>query len=433
MCQEREAQRQKREAERAAARAEKEAQRAALVAEREARRAAVRADKKAEAEDRLHPKQLCDDAFRLPARPDHSQLGPAVWDAMLPQLPKRTGASALPGPPAKAREVNPGVPSAAFGDLLFVCDFVRALGPALALPAECAAAGQLAPLLGGSSAVEGAEAATSPTALEILHRQLLHVLLADSTAGEWWAAGTEPLPVLVNSEALDAAALSLSMAPRRLPPDAVTERNWPLVCVVVALRLHEWLAADEEPLLEVPKGGTRSAHAVAPLQRAVWAIWAAPPTTYVAAHAALSMAEQLAMLAMLVDGASQTAAAARAAEARHAESTLLAAELHPKPGARSDHTTLVSTVRDELARLARLGASKKRKSDGLSAEGGLCDVPMGGKKRKSDGPSAVAEGSLCDASQLEMVRHVAERHGLQGRVELLTRAELEACELELLL
>ena len=415
VCQEREAQRQKREAERAAARAEKEAQRAALVAEREARRAAVRADKKAEAEDRLHPKQLCDDAFRLPARPDHSQLGQAVWDALLPQLPKRTGASALPGPPAKAREVNPGVPSAAFGDLLFVCDFVRALGPALALPAECAAAGQLAPLLGGSSAVEGAEAATSPTALEILHRQLLHVLLADSTAGEWWAAGTEPLPVLVNSEAIDAAALSLSMAPRRLPPDAVTERNWPLVCVAVALRLHEWLVADEkeEPLLEEPKGGTRSAHAATPLQRAVWAIWAARPTTYVAAHAALSTAEQLALLAMLVDGASQTAAAARAAEARHAEGTLLAAELQPKPGARSDHTTLhttlVSTVRAELA---RLGAGKKRKSDGLSA---------------------AAEGSLCDASQLETVRHVAERHGLQGRVELLTRAELEACELELLL
>ena len=253
------------------------------------------------------------------------------------------------------------------------------------------------------------------------------------------------------------------MAPRRPPPDAVTEHNWPLICAAVALRLHEWLVADEdeEPLLEEPKGvtrsaaircnqrsseaidetqigsstkgGTRSAHAATPLQRAVWAIWAAPPTTYVAAHAALSMAEQLALLAMLVDGASQTAAAARAAEARHAESTLLAAELHPKPGARSDHTTLVSTVRDELARLARLGAGKKRKSDGPSAEGGLCDVPTGGKKRKSDGPSAVAEGSLCDASQLEMVRHVAERHGLQGRVELLTRAELEACELELLL
>ena len=406
MRQEREAQRLKREAERVAARAEKEAQ-----------RAVVRADKKAEAEDRLHPKQLCDDAFRLPARPDHSQLGSAVWDAQLPQLPKRTGASALPGPPAKAREAMAGVPSAAFGDLLYVCDFVRALGPALALPAECAAAGQLAPLVSGLSAVKdadvGAEAATSPSGLEVLHRQLLHVLLADSTAGEWWAAGTEPLPVLVNSEVLDAAALSLSMAPRRLPPDAVTERNWPLVCVAVALRLHEWLAADEDPLLEAPKGGTRSAHAVTPLQRAVWAIWAARPTTYVEVHAALPAAEQLALLAMLVDGASQTAAAARAAEARHAEGTLLAAELQPKPGARSDHTTLhttlVSTVRAELA---RLGAGKKRKSDGLSA---------------------AAEGSLCDASQLETVRHVAERHGLQGRVELLTRAELEACELELLL
>ena len=200
-------------------------------------------------------------------------------------------------------------------------------------------------------------------------------------------------------------------------------------------------AIDETHLGSSTKRGTRSAHAATPLQRAVWAIWAAPPTTYVAAHAALSMAEQLALLAMLVDGASQTAAAARAAEARHAESTLLAAELHPKPGARSDHTTLhttlhatlVSTVRAELARLARLGAGKKRKSDGPSAEGGLCDVPTGGKKRKSDGLSAVAEGSLCDASQLEMVWHVAERHGLQGRVELLTRAELEACELELLL
>ncbi|KOO23750.1 hypothetical protein Ctob_002151 [Chrysochromulina tobinii] len=411
VCQEREAQRQKREAERAAARAEKEAQRAALVAEREARRAAVRADKKAEAEDRLHPKQLCDDAFRLPARPDHSQLGPAVWDAMLPQLPKRTGASALPGPPAKAREVNPGVPSAAFGDLLFVCDFVRALGPALALPAECAAAGQLAPLLGGSSAVEGAEAATSPKALEILHRQLLHVLLADSTAGEWWAAGTEPLPVLVNSEALDAAALSLSMAPRRLPPDAVNERNWPLVCVVVALRLHEWLAADEEPLLEVPKGGTRSAHAVTPLQRAVWAIWAARPTTYVEVHAALPAAEQLALLAMLVDGASQTAAAARAAEARHAESALVAAELQPKP--KPDQAILVSSIRAELARQA---------------------APAG-KKRKSDGQPAASEGNawLCEIGRLETVRRAAERHRLQGRVELLTRAELEACELELLL
>ena len=405
VCQEREAQRQKREAERAAARAEKEAQRAALVAEREARRAAVRA------EDRLHPKELCDDAFRLPARPDHSQLGQAVWDALLPQLPKRTGASALPGPPAKAREVNPGVPSAAFGDLLFVCDFVRALGPALALPAECAAAGQLALLVGGSLAVEGAEAATSPTALERLHRQLLHVLLADSTAGEWWAAGTEPLPVLVNSEALDAAALSLSMAPRRLPTDAVTERNWPLVCVVVALRLHEWLAADEEPLLEVPKGGTRSAHAVTPLQRAVWAIWAARPTTYVEVHAALPAAEQLALLAMLVDGASQTAAAARAAEARHAESALVAAELQPKP--KPDQAILVSSIRAELARQA---------------------APAG-KKRKSDGQPAATEGNawLCEIGRLETVRRAAERHRLQGRVELLTRAELEACELELLL
>ena len=403
--QEREAQRLKRETERAAARAEKEAQRAALVAEREARRAAVRA------EDRLHPKELCDDAFRLPARPDHSQLGQAVWDAMLPQLPKRTGASALPGPPAKAREVNPGVPCAAFGDLLFVCDFVRALGPALALPAECAAAGQLALLVGGSLAVEGAEAAMSPTALERLHRQLLHVLLADSTAGEWWAAGTEPLPVLVNSEALDAAALSLSMAPRRLPPDAVTERNWPLVCVVVALRLHEWLAADEEPLLEVPKGGTRSAHAVTPLQRAVWAIWAARPTTYVEVHAALPAAEQLALLAMLVDGASQTAAAARAAEARHAESALVAAELQPKP--KPDQAILVSSIRAELARQA---------------------APAG-KKRKSDGQPAASEGNawLCEIGRLETVRRAAERHRLQGRVELLTRAELEACELELLL
>ena len=407
MPQEREAQRLKREAERAAARAEKEAQRAALVAEREARRAAVRA------EDRLHPKELCDDAFRLPARPDHSQLGQAVWDALLPQLPKRTGASALPGPPAKAREVNPGVPSAAFGELLFVCDFVRALGPALDLPAECAAAGQLALLVGGSLAVEGAEAATSPTALERLHRQLLHVLLADSTAGEWWAAGTEPLPVLVNSEALDAAALSLSMAPRRLPTDAVTERNWPLICAAVALRLHEWLVADEdeEPLLEEPKGGTRSAHAATPLQRAVWTIWAARPTTYVEVHAALPAAEQLALLAMLVDGASQTAAAARAAEARHAESALVAAELQPKP--KPDQAILVSSIRAELARQA---------------------APAG-KKRKSDGQPAATEGNawLCEIGRLETVRRAAERHRLQGRVELPTRAELEACELELLL
>ena len=404
MRQEREAQRLKREAERVAARAEKEAQ-----------RAVVRADKKAEAEDRLHPKQLCDDAFRLPARPDHSQLGSAVWDAQLPQLPKRTGASALPGPPAKAREAMAGVPSAAFGDLLYVCDFVRALGPALALPAECAAAGQLAPLVSGLSAVKdadvGAEAATSPSGLEVLHRQLLHVLLADSTAGEWWAAGMEPLPVLVNSEVLDAAALSLSMAPRRLPPDAVTERNWPLVCVAVALRLHEWLAADEDPLLEAPKGGTRSAHAVTPLQRAVWAIWAARPTTYVAAHAALSTAEQLALLAMLVDGASQTAAAARAAEARHAESALVAAELQPKP--KPDQAILVSSIRAELVRQA---------------------APVG-KKRKSNGQPAATEGNawLREIGQLETVRRAAERHRLQGRVELLTRAELEAYELELLL
>jgi hypothetical protein len=208
---------QEREAERAAAHAKKEAERAASLEEREtemeARRATKKAEersqiRKAEAEERLR-KKLCADGFQLPARTDHSQLAPAVWDALLPQLPKRTGASAPPGSPVKLREAMPGVPSAAVGDLLFVCDFVRALGPALALPAECAAAGRLSQLIlthqhlnrssaegaeaSATSAEASAEAATPPmAALVALHRQLLHVLLADSTAGEWWATGTAP-------------------------------------------------------------------------------------------------------------------------------------------------------------------------------------------------------------------------------------------------
>jgi hypothetical protein len=189
---------QEREAERAAAHAKKEAERAASLDEREtemeARRATKKAEersqiRKAEAEERLR-KKLCADGFQLPARTDHSQLAPAVWDALLPQLPKRTGASAPPGSPVKLREAMPGVPSAAVGDLLFVCDFVRALGPALALPAECAAAGRLSQLIlthqhlnrssvdGAEASATSGEAATPPmAALVSLHRQLLHVLL----------------------------------------------------------------------------------------------------------------------------------------------------------------------------------------------------------------------------------------------------------------
>ena len=203
---------QEREAERAAAHAKKEAERAASLEEREtemeARRATKKAEersqiRKAEAEERLR-KKLCADGFQLPARTDHSQLAPAVWDAQLPQLPKRTGARAPPGSPVKLREAMPGVPSAAVGDLRFVCDFVRALGAALALPAECAAAGRLSQLIlthqlsqlilthqhlnrssaegaeaSATSAEASAEAATPPmAALVALHRQLLHVLLA---------------------------------------------------------------------------------------------------------------------------------------------------------------------------------------------------------------------------------------------------------------
>ena len=194
-----------------------------------------------------------------------------------------------------------------------VCDFVRVLGPSLAMPEECAAIERLAVLVGHVRPGGGGASFLPPDTLTQLHVQLLRAVLADETAREWWPAGVEPAAAIGHpAPTLTSVTLSRAAAPRRPPADAASERNWPIVAAAVALRLHEWLEPEEPPLLEEAAGSTRASLTASPLQNAVWALWAAPSSKHLAAHAKLPVDQKLALLAMLVHGASQTAAAARA-------------------------------------------------------------------------------------------------------------------------
>ncbi len=438
------AERAKREEEKAADRLKKQEDRAKRDAEKEAERTRKREERevrRAEAEGRRIKRQRGDgDAFgfHAPVRPDSALLPPPVWDHELPHLPTREGDAALQTPPSPLSPAKHAAAPAGLmrslapcevTSMLMVSDFVRALGPRLGLPPECSTVGRLAAFVGYASdagdaagdaaeqltAESSAEADVKSDALTQLHVQLLQVLLADETAGEWWPAGVASDPPDVKPH-----ALARSAAPCRLPPDALTERNWPLVGAAVAVRLHDWLQSDAVPLLDArpPAATTAATAAASPLQRAVWAIWAEPLSKQPAAHSELAPAEQMALLTILVEGASQTSAAARAAEAQHAEwlAGLAALAESAKLGkAKPEHQGLASGVRAELARQAA-PASKKSKGGG----------------RPSDAAAGLPESSLGER-QRQVVRHVSERHGLQGPLAILSREELDSAELDLLL
>ena len=444
---ERAAERAKREEEKAAERLRKQEERTKRDAQKEFERTRKRDERearRAEAEGRRVKRARCEgDAFgfRAPVRPEPSLLPLAVWDHELPHLPAREGDDAPPPPPSLAKYTAPPaglmrrLAPSEMTDLLTVCDFVRALGPHLGLPPECATLGRLAALVGHAPDADEAasdadgQAAAEPSAgadadaeaLAQLHLQLLHVLLADETADQWWPAGVTSDPPDVKP-----AALARSAAPRRLPPAALTQFNWPLVGAAVAVRLHDWLQHDEAPLLDArPSAATAAAAAAtaaaaSPLQRAVWSIWAAPLSKWAAVHAKLAPAEQVALLSMLVDGASQTSAAARAAEARHAEwleGLAALAESTRQGKARPEHEGLAS-VRAELTRLAAPATA----AGGKKGKGG----------RPSDAAAAAAESPLGER-QRQVVEDVARRHGLLGHVALLSSEGLESAELDLLL
>ena len=379
------------------------AKKAARLSEVDARRA--------EAEARQARKKQCRDGdmfgFRPPVRPDPMDTDDDGLALCRPAPPAPTTVTALSGLTAMAAT-----------DLLMVCDFIRALGHAFGLPSECSSLERLAELVGLAS--DPADQNESPPdALATLHVQLLHTLLSDETADSWWAAGaTSPEDAGPTGDILTSAQLSVAVAPRRLLPDAVSERSWPVVAVAVGVRLHEWLRLDDPyaPLSETMPGPEqlRDANDATPLQRAVWAVWRARPSKQPAVYQGLAAEEKLALLALLVHGTSQTAAARSAAEAQHAL-TLHGLEEVAEFGKKAktstyDHASIREAVRNEFSRLA----STKRKNG-----------------RPSWAPPV--EGPLAEARHLESVGYLAARYALNGQVTLLARDELDAAELDLLI
>ena len=147
----------------------------------------------------------------------------------------------------------------------------------------------------------------------------------------------------------------------------------------------------------------------------------------VRAHARLPPELKLALLHSLVDGASQSAAAARAAEHQHAAHLAAAtqvAEYSTERGAKQAKGEVLGTqVAAVRAELAHIGAERKKSGGGKDAAA----VPSPG-----EGISG-SEG----ARVRETVARLGERHGLMGAsgkaVAVLTRDALELTELDLLL
>ena len=408
----REAERIRKVEERTAKRDAKEAERALKIAEKAARQEARRA----EAEEYKRKRQCLEgDAlgFRAPARPDASLLAPAVWDNQLEE-DKTLPAPPTPTTPAAMRNLSPS----AVTQLLMVCDFVRALGTPLGLPSECAVASQLASFLMPTPVSSSSDAAVLPQALVQLHLQLVHLLLSDETSGEWWPGAIAPSKL--RSDDLSPASLARAAAPRRLSSAALTEENWPLIAVAVVIRLYDWLEVDTESLVEVqpPEQMSRQRPSAGPLQHAVWAIWAAPDANVMATHAALPAEQKLALLMLLVDGASHAGFTRDAADRQHAASLQALAQAAEQAATRAigskaklEHSSITDTVCAELAKLSA--------------------VPTGKKESINARQSDEAPGS---ARYREVAGRLAERHALTGRpVAVLTREELECAELDLLL